>query len=143
MSDALNGSDDGFYDSSNGTGDPKSIADRVTDGDEPDQGELFVLEQGKKVTLASLYARSTPVVLEWKFTGKAVKGSGENGLISFDDPDIVLVVPARAGKVEIDPTYNDDGSIKHVTLRPNVKAKTVYDARSEGAKSLMSALVAS
>lgn len=128
MEDALNG---------NG----RSIEDRAAEGDnelEPDaQEELFVLEGGKKVTISNLYGRGTPVMVEWQLSGKNLKGSGETGLLSYSDPDLLLVVPARAGKVEIDPTYNDDGSVKHVTLRQSLKARTFYDAQTEAAQLLL------
>jgi hypothetical protein len=104
---------------------------------EEEDGQLFVVEQGKRVTLANLYARSTPVEVVFKFQGRSVKGGAETGLIPFSDPELTLIVPARAGKVEIDPTYDAEGNVSKVTIRPHVRAITVYDSRSEAARRLL------
>jgi hypothetical protein len=105
-------------------------------GEEDDGQTLFVLEGGRQVTLGTLVKRGTSILYEFKMDGKAVKGR-DMSLIPFDDPDMVLVVPVRAGKVETDPTYNDDGTVKHVTVRAHVKPKTVYDARSQAARAVL------
>lgn len=124
---------------SNGT-DPASIADRAAEGEaeEEDDGQVaFVLEQGKRVTLGSLYRRGCPIEYEFKLSGKAVKGGSNMGLIGFEDPDLTLVVPVRAGKVEVDPTYTPEGSVKKVTVRAHVKPTAVYDARTEAARAVL------
>lgn len=92
----------------------------------------LVQEKGRPVTIAQLIARGTPVIQEWKFEGKSSRGTG--GLIPFSSPDVLLLVDARAGKVEIDPTYDAEGSVEKVTIRPHVKAVRVYDARTEQAR---------
>jgi hypothetical protein len=43
-------------------------------------------------------------------------------------------VPCRAGKTEVDPTYNPDGTVKKVVIRQNMKPITAYDARSEAGR---------
>lgn len=96
-----------------------------------------MLEHGEHVTLGTLIKRGTSVLYEFKLGGKAVKGGGAMGLLSFDQPDMTLVVPVRAGKVEIDPTYDADGLVKHVTVRAHVKPKTVYDGRSAAGRTAL------
>lgn len=134
----LEESDQDAIDAVNATGDAdlgdgagRSIEDLADEHGEEEDGQLFVMEEGRKVTLGTLIKRSTPVEYEFKLGGKAVKGGGNMGLISFTDPDITLIVPGRAGKVEVDPTYNPDGSVKKVTIRAHVKPITAYDSRTE------------
>jgi hypothetical protein len=123
--------------STNGSGEmPPREGDPI--GAEPIEEEdgqyaFEIEEQGKRVTLGSLIKRGTPVKYEFKLGAKAIKGSGGMGLISFDDPEMTLVVPVRAGAVTVEPTYDGDGGIKHVTVRAAVKPLTCYDARSEAA----------
>lgn len=124
---------------SNGGG--RSIEARAANGEaetgEEDDGQLFVVESGRKVTLSTLYGRGTPVEIEFKLGSKGVKGGQDTGLISFMDPDLVLIVPGRAGKVEVDPTYNPDGTVKKVVLRPHVKPVSAYDSRSDAGRALL------
>lgn len=107
--------------------------------DEEDDGQaFFVMEHGKRVTLSTLYKRDVAVVIEFKLGSKAIKGGEGTGLVSFSDPDLLLVVPVRAGKVEIDPTYDTEGSVKKVTIRPNLKPTGgAYDARTNPARRLL------
>lgn len=102
-----------------------------------DDGQTFMFEQGRKVTLGTLIARGVRVEYEIKLGGKAVKGKGEMGLIGFDSPEILLVVPGRAGKVEIDPTYDADGTIDKVTVRAHIKPQMVYDASTEAGQAAL------
>lgn len=124
---ALNATDDADVGDAAG----RSIEDLAEDHQEEEDGQLFVMEEGRKVTLGTLIKRSTPVEYEFKMGSKGVKGGPGMGLISFTDPDLVLIVPVRAGKVEVDPTYHPDGSVKKVTIRMNVKPLTAYDAATE------------
>lgn len=112
----------------------ESIEDIEARGDtgEEDDGQMFVIEQGRKVTLGTLVGRNVPVTYEVKLTGKVLKGPGS--LIAFSEPDVTLVVPSRGGKVEVDPVYDQDGSVKEVHVRQNIKARTFYDARTEAAQ---------
>jgi hypothetical protein len=114
---------------------PRSIEELEAAGapaGEEDDGQMFILEQGRKVTLGTLIGRNVPVTYEVKLTGKVLKGPGS--LIAFNEPDVTLVVPARSGKVEVDPVYDQDGSVKEVHVRQNIKARTFYDARTEAAR---------
>lgn len=124
----------------NGNGSHKSLEELAAEagqdgsqqqGEEAD-GQMFVLEQGKQVTLGTLYNRGTPVTFEVQLTGKTLKGPGN--LISFSSPDVMLVVPARAGKVEVDPTYDDEGKVARVSIRQRVKTTAFYDSRTEAAR---------
>jgi hypothetical protein len=101
---------------------------------EEDDGQMFVMEGGSKVTIGTLIARKTPVLYEFKLGGKAIKGATGMGLLAFNDPEMTLVVPVRAGKVEVEPTYDAEGNVKHVTVRAHVKPTMVYDSRTEAAK---------
>lgn len=112
----------------------EDLAGEEVGAGEEDDGQLFVMESGKSVTLGTLIKRGTPILYEFKLGGRAVKGAQGMGLLSFAEPDMTLVVPVRAGKVEVDPTYNNDGSVKHVTVRAHVKPTMVYDARTEAAQ---------
>jgi hypothetical protein len=103
--------------------------------EEPD-GQLFVVEEGERVTLSSLYKRGTPVEYEFKVTGKSVKGQG--GLISLDQTNVMLVLRCVPGKVEIDPTRDSDGRIEKVKIRANLKPAAVYKADSEAARVALS-----
>jgi hypothetical protein len=132
----------------NGNGAGESIADRAAaaesaggegaeTGTEPDGQDFFVVERGKRVTLSTLYNRGTKVTFETQLTGKVLKGPGS--LLAFSDPDITLVVPARAGKVEIDPVYDEDGGVKEVHVRQKVKAKTFFDSESDAGREALGA----
>lgn len=116
----------------------QSIEDMANGADEEhgeeDDGQLFVLEEGKTVTLGTLIKRGTPVEYEFKLSGKAIPGAKGMGLISFADPERTLIVPGRAGKVEVDPTYAPDGSVKKVNVRVHFKPTTAYDARTEAGR---------
>ena len=115
---------------------PDSFEEPVPNADE--QFEFELEEKGRAVTLSSLIARGTAIERSWKFDGTQVQGSG--GLIPFSSPDILLVVDGRAGKVVVDPTYDADGRIEKVTLRSHVKARRVYDARTEAARARLGEL---
>jgi hypothetical protein len=114
-----------------------SVAERAAEIEIDEAGDgqfLFVIEDGKKVTLDTLFERGTPVLYEFSLGSKSVKGSGTMGLIPFYDPEMLLLVPARAGKVTVEPTYDGNGILKHVTVRAQVKPLTVFDAKSSTAR---------
>jgi hypothetical protein len=111
---------------------PRSMEDIERAGGEEDDGQMFVFEQGRKVTLGTLIGRGTPVTYEVKLTGRTLKGPGN--LIAFNDPDVTLVALGRAGRVITDPTYNDDGSVKSVHVQQEIKTRTFYDARTDAAR---------
>ena len=65
---------------------------------EEDDGQLFVWEQGRKVTLGTLIARGIPVEHAFVFGGKRAKGSG--GLMGFDEKPL-MIVRGKPGPVSI------------------------------------------
>lgn len=113
----------------------RSIADRA--GDDPEPEELFAFENGETVTISKLIARGTPIEYRFNLNSKGISGGDSMGLVAFSDPNRTLVVPVRAGKVVVDPTYNDDGSIKHVRITANFKPTTAYDSRSSEARAAL------
>ena len=119
-------------DASAGVG--QTLEDMADETSEEEDGQVFVIEQGRNVTLGTLIKRGTPVHYEFKLGGKAIKGAAGMGLLAFNDPEMTLVVPVRAGKVEIDPTYDAEDNVKHVTVRASVKPLMVYDSRTEAAQ---------
>jgi hypothetical protein len=137
---ASNGASNGHGSDEEGRRAAQAIADdkaaNAPTGEE-DDGQLFVIEEGAKVTLGTLIKRGTSLFYEFKLGGKAIKGAGGMGLLSFDQPDMTLVVPGRAGKVEVDPTYDGEGKIKHVTVRAHFKPSTIYDGRSSAGRAAL------
>lgn len=135
----------------NGVGDDLEAkrAKQALDGDAPpdavgedDDGQLFVIEeQGRRVTLGTLYHRGTPVEYRFVLGSKSVPAR-DAGLIGFQNPDLTLVVPVRAGDVKVSPTYNPDGTVKKITIYAAMKPLDVIDARSErGREALAGAAV--
>jgi hypothetical protein len=45
-----------------------------------------------------------------------------------------MIVPGRAGKVVIDPTYDGEGQVTKVVIRQHFKPTMVYDARTEAGR---------
>lgn len=118
----------------------RSIAERALDDlpeNQADPEELFVLEQGRRVTISQLVARGTTVEYRVTLNSKSLRGGGDMGLLSYNDPDILLVVPARQGKVVHDPTYTEDGDVEKVTVRVNFKPLTVHSATSLEGRALL------
>jgi hypothetical protein len=125
------------FDAENPGGDEEaqSLAEmQENGGGEEDDGQLFVLEHGEQVRLSTLYARNTPVEYGFVLEGKTIKGGPGMGLIAFSDPHRTLIVPGRAGKVEVDPTYDGDGNVEKVTVRAHFKPTMAYDSRTEAGK---------
>lgn len=115
--------------------------DEQPTGEEQD-GQLFVIENEQRVTLGTLYSRGTPVEYRFVLGSKSVPAR-DAGLIGFTDPDLVLVVPVRAGDVKVSPTYNPDGTVKKVTIYAAMKPLDVMDSRSErGREALLGGTVA-
>ena len=116
----------------------RSLADRAGDEPEPaEQEELFVLEQGRRVTLSQMISRGTTIEYRVTMNTKSIKGGNDMGLLPFNSPDILLVAPARQGKVTIDPTYNEDGDVLKVTVRVSFKPLTIHDATSVEGRALL------
>lgn len=121
--------------------DGRSIVDRAGDPlpdpyADPEE-ELFVLEHGRRVTIGQLIPRGTTVEYRVNLNAKSIKGGGDMGLLSFGDPDILLVVPARQGKVIPNPTYDEDGNLEKVTLVVNFKPLAAHDATSREGRALL------
>lgn len=121
----------------------RSLAERAGDVPAPSEPEeefeeeLFVLEQGRRVTVSQLVQRGTPVEYAMNLNSKSIRGGGDMGLLSYSDPNIILIVPARQGKVVHDPTYDDDGMVVKVTVRVNFKPQTVHDVSSPEGRALL------
>lgn len=115
---------------------------QVADPGDPEQGEeddgqMFVWEQGRKVTLGTLIARGTVVEHAFVFGGKRLKGSG--GLVAFDE-DVLLVSRGRVGKTSLVPTRDDEERVTKVTIETHIAAKVVVPADSDEAMSLLAAV---
>jgi hypothetical protein len=101
-------------------------------GDAPEQGEeddgQFVWEQGRKVTLANIIARGTPVEHHFVFGGRRTRGTG--GLMGFDAKPL-MIVSGTPGNVVLSPSYDDDGTVVKVAIENHVKAKVVTNADTD------------
>lgn len=105
--------------------------------DEADDGQLFVWEQGQKVTLSNIIDRKVPVEHAFVFTGKRIKGRG--GLMALDEQP-VMVVRGMAGPVRVVPTHDGDGKVTKVVIEQSVAAVVVHPAASEEAVAMASPL---
>lgn len=101
---------------------------------EEDDGQMFVWEQGRKVTLGSLVARGIPVEHAFVFGGKRLKGSG--GLVSFED-DVLVVVRGKMSNTNVVATRDDDERVTKVTIETHISSKVVAPADSEHAMQLL------
>lgn len=99
-----------------------------------DDGQMFVWEQGRKVTLGTLIARNIPVTHHFVFGGRRIKGSG--GLMGFDESPL-MIVSGKPGKVQIVPTYDEDEKIKSVAIENHVDSRIVKPADSEDGLALI------
>jgi hypothetical protein len=106
---------------------------------EEDDGQLFVWEQGRKVTLGTLIARGVPVKHAFVFGGKRLKGKG--GLMAFDD-DALVVVRGRLDKVAVVPSRNSDEKVESVTIETHIAAKDLVNADSDEAMSMLAGVFA-
>jgi hypothetical protein len=106
---------------------------------EEDDGQRFVWEQGRKVTLGTLIARSVPVEHHFVFGGRRTKGTG--GLMGFD-ANPIMVVRGKPGPVKIVPTYNDDETVKKVVIESHVIAVVVHNADSADGLALLGDVLA-
>ena len=101
---------------------------------EEDDGQMFVWEQGRKVTLGTLIARGTTVEHAVVFGGKRLKGAGQ--LIAFDD-DVLFLTRGLVSKTSLVPTRDDDERVTKVTVEVKIAAKSVVNANSDEAESLL------
>lgn len=104
-----------------------SIEERAADVGVESDGQLFVWEQGRKVSLASLVARNVPVEHAFVFGMKRLKGRG--GLMSFDD-DVVVISRGKVGSTRIVPTRDEDEAVTKVVIETHIAAKVVAPADS-------------
>jgi hypothetical protein len=101
---------------------------------EEDDGQLFVWEQGRKVTLGTLIARGIPIEHAFVFGGKRLKGRGQ--LMAFED-DAVIVGRGKVEKVSIVPTRDGDEKITKATIETHIALKVVVPANSDEAAGLL------
>jgi hypothetical protein len=102
---------------------------------EEDDGQTFVWEQGRKVTLSTLIARGVPIEHHFVFGGKRSKGSG--GLMGFDAKPL-MIVRGKPSVVKIVPTYKDDETVEKVAIENHVAAVIVMPADSDEGLSMIS-----
>lgn len=120
----------------------KTIEDRAAAGEvepEPDvgvedDGQMFVWEQGRKVTLSTLTKRGCPIEHAFVFGGRRTKGSG--GLMDFGEHPL-MIVRGSVGPVKIVPTYDDEEKVSKLTIEQHVNAKIVHNADSEDGLALI------
>lgn len=112
----------------------RPIDDQPPQTDEEDDGQMFVWEQGRKVTLGTLIARGIPVEHAFVFGGKRLKGRG--GLVAFDD-DVLVIARGKVGKTSIVPTRDEDERVTKVTVETHIRAQVVVPADSEEGMGLL------
>jgi len=105
---------------------------------EEDDGQFFVWEQGRKVTLGTLVSRGIPVESAFVFTGKRLKGQG--GLMALDD-DALVIVRGRVSKVAVVPTRNDEEAVTKVTIETHVAARMLVNADSDEGEALIAPVI--
>jgi hypothetical protein len=96
--------------------------------EEGEQGELFVWEQGRKVTLGNLISKGVPVEYAFVFGGKRLKGNGQ--LIGMED-DVLMISRGKMGHTKLVPTRNDDETVKSVVVEVQVVPKVLQNADTE------------
>jgi hypothetical protein len=105
---------------------------------EEDDGQLFVWEQGRKVTLGTLVGRGTAVEHAFVFSGKRMKGSG--GLVALDD-DVLMVARGRVSKTSIVPTRDDDEKVTKVVVEVHIAPRALVPADSDEAMGLLAGVL--
>lgn len=101
---------------------------------EEDDGQLFIYDAGRKVTLSQLAARGVTIEHAFVFGGKRMKGAGQ--LVAWDD-DVMIVVRGRSSAVKLVPTRDDQERITKVTIETHVAVKVLANADSEQAMDLL------
>src|SRR5438105_4777850 len=81
-------------------GNGRPIDDQESQVGEEDDGQMFVWEQGRKVTLGTLIARGITVEHAFVFGGKRLKGRG--GLVAFDD-DVLVIARGKVANTNLVP----------------------------------------
>jgi hypothetical protein len=111
--------------------------DAPADGEgvgEEDDGQLFVWEQGRKVTLGTLIARGTKVEHAFVFGGKRLKGRGQ--LMGFD-ADSLIVGRGLVAKTAVVPTRDDDEKVTKVVIETHLAMKVIVPAASPEAETML------
>lgn len=88
--------------------------------DTADDGQMFIWEQGRKVTLGTLIARGTPIEHAIVFGGKRVKGAG--ALMAFDE-DVTAITRWKVAKTSIVPTRDDEERVTKVVIETHVAVR--------------------
>lgn len=105
---------------------------------EEDDGQLFVWEQGRRVTLGTLIARGTPVEHAFVFGGKRLKGRGQ--LMGFEE-DSLVVGRGLVSKTSVVPTRDEDEKVTKATIETHLAMKVIVPADSAEAEGLLAAVL--
>lgn len=122
-----------------GAGNGRPIDDQEPATGEEDDGQLFVYEHGKRVTLGNLIPRGVPIEHAFVFTQARRKGAG--ALIPFDE-DVLLVVRGKVGSIKPVAKRDDQENVKGVTIETQVDTKVVVQADSDVAMQLLAGVLA-
>lgn len=120
-----------------------SISERAAAEEEPpvgeeEDGQFFVWEHGRRVTLGSLVKAGVDVKHVFVFAGKRVKGKG--GLMALDEQPM-LVVQGITSAVKVVPTHDDHGRVTLVTIENHVSAQVVHPADSDDAMHMLASII--
>jgi len=105
---------------------------------EEDDGQFFVWEEGRKVTLGTLIGRGTTVEHAFVFGGKRQKGRGS--LVGLDE-DVFLVARGRVEKTVVVPTRDDQERVTKVTIETHIASKVVVNADSDEAMGMLAGIL--
>lgn len=123
-------------------GNGRSVAERAAEaaknGEEPEgddgQLEMFIWEQGRKVTLQQLLGRGTPVEYAFVFGQKRLKGNGQ--LIGLDE-DVFMLSRGKMGHTKLVPTRGDDEKATKVTVEVQIVPKLLKNADTDEALEML------
>lgn len=113
-----------------------SIAERAASGEqigEEEDGQLFVWEQGRKVSLGTLIPRGVDVSHHFVFRGKRIKAKGE---LQALDAKSLLLVQGLSGGTHAVPTHDEDEKVTSVAVESIVQTKTVTAIESQPVEAL-------
>lgn len=97
--------------------------------DEEADGQFFVWEQGRKVSLGTLIPRGVDIEHAFVFTGKRIKAKGA-AVQALDEKSLLLVSTISGGTKAV-PTHDDDEKVKSVVIESVVRTKTVTAIESQ------------
>lgn len=131
------GTENGYPARENETPGSSSISERAASGEAPvgeeDDGQLFVWEQGRKVSLGSLIPRGVDVSHHFVFRGKRIKAKGE---LQALDAKSLLLVQGLSGGTHAIPTHDDEEKVTSVAVESIVQTKTVTAIESQPVEAL-------